>query len=66
MLPLAGRPNFAVTGGRFNPIQCPFKSIYMECTVFQLGFEKDTAVGRWRILLCVNDIFEGTSLKYVF
>ena len=24
MLPLAGRPNFAVTSGRFNPIQCPF------------------------------------------
>ena len=27
MLPLAGRPNFAVTSGRFNPIQCPFNII---------------------------------------
>ena len=25
VLRLAGRPNFAVTSGRFNPIQCPFK-----------------------------------------
>ena len=31
--------------------------------VFQLGFEKDGAVGRWRVLLCVNNIF---SFKYIF
>ena len=29
VLPLAGRPNFAVTSGRFNPIQCPFKLDYV-------------------------------------
>ena len=34
--------------------------------MFQLGFEKDGAVSRWRARLCVADIFEGTSLKYVF
>ena len=28
VLPLAGRPNFAVSRGRFNPIQCPFKLVY--------------------------------------
>ena len=27
MLPLAGRPNFAVSCGRFNPIQCPFNIV---------------------------------------
>ena len=25
---LAGRPNFAVSRGKFNPIQCPFKAVY--------------------------------------
>ena len=27
MLPLAGRPNVAVSHGRFNPVQCPFNGL---------------------------------------
>ena len=30
MLPLAGRPNFAITSGRFSPIQCPFNVLQAE------------------------------------